>query len=950
MRKITGVLILAILLNSEFLFSQVTGFPYNEGFEGTFTLGIPSDFIPNWNGNDVETSSRIFREGTNMRTGTGALAVIPISTFSGTIILSLNFSSVAGASANFWARSTQNSTGTRPAIVNFSVSIDGGSVWSIPAQIGTDPTFANANTAYANYTFPFPANTDHLSTVQMRIVVSQGTTGSGTTARFVMDDFSITAGSIGDVTPPTIAAATAIDPSHLDVLFSEPVDQTTSETALNYSVDHAIGNPSSALRDGSDFSLVHLTFTNSFVSDTIYTLTVNNVQDTAANVILSNSTKTFSIDATPPTITSATATLATQLDVLFSEPVDLTTSQVNFNYSVDYSILNPSSAQRDGSNPALVHLTFASSFSGGTTYTLTVNNVKDLANNTIATNSSTTFTYSAPTTPVRGDVVITEFMADPDPPVNSLPNAEYVEIYNRSSKIFDLAGWKISDSGSPHDLTSFILKPDSFLILCSTTYEVAFSSYGSTQGISSFPSLNNTGGDDVIIYDNNSVVIDKVHYDESFYRDASKVNGGWSIERIDPDFICTNDLNWKASVDPSGGTPGRVNSVDGTFSDNTAPKLLRACLDDSLHATLFFSEQIADTALSDILNYSISETDNAHGNPSAAVPSADGMSVTLTLTASAAYGIWTATVSSTVSDCAGNQVSNSTINFATPSPVSPNDILINEVLFSANNGSAEFGEIYNASQKIIDLSTLTINNYSITSMQPNSPQQLSVGCYLLFPGSYLVLSDNAEQIKAHYIALNPDAFLDMAFPDLLTDEDIVVLKSNSAEMIDSLHYYSSWHFPLLNDVHNISLERLNPSRSTNDPQNWHSASENSRFATPGYKNSQYDEGGLGSNEVTVDPEVFSPDNDGKNDVVNILFHFTTPGYLANVKVFDSKGRAVRTLIENELLGNEGTFSWDGVNDSKEKARTGIYVFYIEVFNINGDVKKYKRTCVLATRL
>ena len=85
-------------------------------------------------------------------------------------------------------------------------------------------------------------------------------------------------------------------------------------------------------------------------------------------------------------------------------------------------------------------------------------------------------------------------------------------------------------------------------------------------------------------------------------------------------------------------------------------------------------------------------------------------------------------------------------------------------------------------------------------------------------------------------------------------------------------------------------------------------------------------------------------------MVNISFHFTTPGYIANVKVFDSKGRPVRKLIENELLGNDGTFTWDGISDDKEKARTGIYVFYIEVFNLDGDIKEYKKTCVLATRL
>ena len=45
--------------------------------------------------------------------------------------------------------------------------------------------------------------------------------------------------------------------------------------------------------------------------------------------------------------------------------------------------------------------------------------------------------------------------------------------------------------------------------------------------------INNTtsgGNDDIVIYDNNSAIIDKISYDASWYHDASKADGGWSIE------------------------------------------------------------------------------------------------------------------------------------------------------------------------------------------------------------------------------------------------------------------------------------------------------------------------------------------------------------------------------------------------------------------------------------
>ncbi|MBA3705980.1 MAG: hypothetical protein H0W84_08810, partial [Bacteroidetes bacterium] len=90
--------------------------------------------------------------------------------------------------------------------------------------------------------------------------------------------------------------------------------------------------------------------------------------------------------------------------------------------------------------------------------------------------------------------------------------------------------------------------------------------------------------------------------------------------------------------------------------------------------------------------------------------------------------------------------------------------------------------------------------------------------------------------------------------------------------------------------------------------------------------------------------------DGMNDIVNIHYQLDTPGSLANVNIYDSKGRLARTLVQNQLLGINGTFSWDGINDDREKSRIGIYIIYVEVFDLSGQIKHYKKTCVLATKL
>jgi hypothetical protein len=176
-----------------------------------------------------------------------------------------------------------------------------------------------------------------------------------------------------------------------------------------------------------------------------------------------------------------------------------------------------------------------------------------------------------------------------------------------------------------------------------------------------------------------------------------------------------------------------------------------------------------------------------------------------------------------------------------------------------------------------------------------------------------------------------------------------MLLNKDSVIIDGFSYSSEMHFPLLNETEGVSLERLSPSRATNEKSNWHSASEPSGFATPAYKNSQSNE--ISANEaVYLEPELFSPDNDGHEDVLNIHYSFNQPGAVCSIQIFDSKGYLIRSLVQNELLGIEGSFSWDGINQSKEKARIGIYVVLFSGYFISGETFRIKKSCVLGGKL
>jgi hypothetical protein len=155
------------------------------------------------------------------------------------------------------------------------------------------------------------------------------------------------------------------------------------------------------------------------------------------------------------------------------------------------------------------------------------------------------------------------------------------------------------------------------------------------------------------------------------------------------------------------------------------------------------------------------------------------------------------------------------------------------------------------------------------------------------------------------------------------------------------------HFQLLQSFSGVSLERMDFNRPTNDAGNWHSAAENVGYATPGYVNSQFYPNEISGEELTLGYELFSPDNDGYQDVINFNYKFSEPGYVANATVFDAKGRIIKRLVKSELLGAEGTFTWDGLNEKTEKAALGIYVLYFDYFNLAGETRKIKKSFVLA---
>jgi hypothetical protein len=547
----------------------------------------------------------------------------------------------------------------------------------------------------------------------------------------------------------------------------------------------------------------------------------------------------------------------------------------------------------------------------------------------------------------RFDIIITELMADPSPVVG-LPNSEFIELKNNSTNAVSLQNWKIADgAGSVTISSNFMLEPDSFVIICSNASVAQFDMFGSVIGVSSFPSLNNDG-EILMLYSPEGKIIHAIEYSSDWYQNDVKRDGGWSLEMIDTKNPCGGMNNWKACVAIKGGTPGSINSVNATNPDDVPPALLSTYTIDGNTIAAVFDEPLDSLSAAIRSNYTM---DKNTGQPISVIPSPPLFKEVILKfpTSIAANTIYRLTVSN-ISDCAGNIIG--AINTAPaglPVAATSFDLVINEILFNPIPGGFDYIEIYNRSNKVINLKDIYLCNITLTGNLTNI-NPLSVPPKLFFPGEYLVFIENMEWLHRNYIIKNQKNISQLAsLPSMPDEEGHIAVINRQGNIIDDLHYDKQWHFALIDNDEGISLERINYNDSTQNKNNWTSAASASRFGSPGYQNSQFRADLTAQGQVTVFPKVCSPDNSGIDDFIAIKCQLTEPGFVINITIFDHMGRPVRHLARNATAGITAIYNWYGLDDIQKKLPVGHYIILTEIVNLQGKTKKFKNVVTLAAK-
>ena len=921
-----------------------------------------------------------------------------------------------------------------------------------------------------------------------------------------------------DTTPPTIISSQTTANNQLDVLFSETVAQTFAENTANYNVNNAIGTPTTAIRDATNLSLVHLTFAGTFTSGQANTITINNVQDVNGNTILANSTSNF---------TFVLISIAAQGDIIISEimadpdpqvllpnveyveifnrsikNIDLknytlntkvltTTSYIlapnsyvllvpapsvplfvpfvaqassiigvisfdgltntgetitlrdvdNFNdinivtysdswykdatkkdggYSLE--LINPNapcSAEANWkatlstqggtpanqnsvfsnlpdttaptlqtltvNNPNLITITYnepmnvaslvVANFSAsngltfsslnvlsntkielnlssplllGTIYVLTQANIRDCSNNLLTLNTQS---FGIGSTPQANEVIITEIFPDPDP-TQGLPPQEFIEIYNRTTKLVSLDNCSLTDGTSVAKILGINLLPNEYAVICSSTNAPLFTSYGKTIGLTNFPSLSNDGK--TLIFQNNlGKTVNTVSYTSDWYKDNTKKDGGWTLELIDLDNPCGEIDNWRASVSPVGGTPAKVNSVKAPNPDILLPILVRADAISSTNVNVIFSERMDSLYLADVRNYSIDGFSVVLAVPQS--PDFKRVKITLNnpllIKTSYKLTVQGAGVTAGARDCAGNLINSlqNTANFGVPELAETGNIILNELLFNPRTGGNDFVELYNNSDKFINLKNYKLSRLNNNIIDPK--QTITTEDYVIAPNAYLAVTDNVLNIQNNYPRSVLKPFLQIKTMPSYNDDEGTVLLFNPLDVeIERFFYTDKYHFEILDNKEGVSLERVDFNAPTNEKNTWFSAANTVGFATPGETNSQKRlNGNVPSGGISVEPRAFTPNADGLSDFTTISFNLIGNGNVGTVKLYDNVGRLVRELVNNQSLGDTGSFVWDGLDNKNEKVRTGYYLVLFEVFNTNGNTQIFKETVAVTDK-
>lgn len=601
----------------------------------------------------------------------------------------------------------------------------------------------------------------------------------------------------------------------------------------------------------------------------------------------------------------------------FNEPINTTEIKIS-----DFDIIDHPGTLKSFEiiNDKRLQLNFIS-LNFNSNYQLSIQNIEDLFTNSI---QDSIVHISWPIIQLY-DIQFSELMIDPSPPIY-LPEVEYIELINTSSRPINLYQCHLHINDKTYDLPQYIIPTDSVLVVYSLSSKPLVDSTYNSLFLNSNFSLPNTEAN-LSFSDSNSRIIHHIQYSEDWYQNKNKSDGGWSLENLNFEFPCLQRINWKASINNLGGSPGNLNSHSVNITPNSFTTSAFCKTDSTLQLKFPFS--ILEDHFIDKSNFNSSKQIDS-------IIQLDPFTLHLIfkqkLSPSELYYL---EIKDSILPCFETEWFE--IPFGLTKKPELNTIALSEIKFNTNSDYTEYLEFKILNQHHINLYDLAL------SIQIDSIEKiitLSENNYFIEGNSYFVLAKNLELLESNY-SHNPHAvYIELKNWQNLPDNwSSIKLLSRNHDLLDSNCYNESWHSIFLSETENVALEKLNLNISGCLKENWASASGSSNFGTPGFENSQ------ATNEST-ESEVFmthfSPNNDGIDDFWNYTLNFNASENVIDVYILDLNGNIRTTLAKRASVGIQHIIKWDGRDDNQESLTFGTYIIVINKIESNSETNLVKR--------
>ncbi|MFC3879504.1 hypothetical protein ACFOSV_04935 [Algoriphagus namhaensis] len=260
-------------------------------FEENFVIqSRPAEFLPDWTGNDVRGSAaRVFQANGEGLNGSRALAVQTISSFDAELTIRVRLQEMSEGKVRFFAKTLRNGSGDRGVDVFYAWSESG--EFTDFERLEGEGAFPNEDQDFRQFEIAIPE--DFFGREVFLLLDIRYGEGSGTAARWVMDDFGYGVFE-EDTESPAVVSVRGFDAREVEVQFTEAVDPVFSQFLISYELDGI--EPISALLSAD--SIVNLAFPVPLEEERNYDLSIRQIPDLAGN-FLRDTTVQFSF--TDPT-------------------------------------------------------------------------------------------------------------------------------------------------------------------------------------------------------------------------------------------------------------------------------------------------------------------------------------------------------------------------------------------------------------------------------------------------------------------------------------------------------------------------------------------------------------------------------------------------------------------------------------------------------------------------